>query len=64
MLTWSQAFSVLPFPAALRGSCGIASGATGTSQACLFLLLTAFVASGIWRLGMGRRSAPPFLKYF
>jgi uncharacterized membrane protein YtjA (UPF0391 family) len=59
MLTWSLTFLVIAIIAALFGFGEIASGATAIAQVCFFIFLVAFIASLIWHLVMGRRSAPP-----
>ncbi|HLY74359.1 MAG TPA: DUF1328 family protein [Planctomycetota bacterium] len=59
MLTWSLTFLVVALVAALFGFGGIAAGATAIAQVCFFFFLVAFLASLIWQLAMGRRSAPP-----
>jgi len=59
MLTWTATFLIIAIIAALFGFGGIASGASAIAQVCFFIFIVAFVASLIWHLVVGKRSAPP-----
>jgi len=59
MLTWTATFLIIAIIAALFGFGGIASGASAIAQVCFFIFIVAFVASLIWQLVVGKRSAPP-----
>lgn len=59
MLTWTLTFLIVAIIAAVLGFGGIASGAAAIAQVCFFIFIVAFVASLIWHLVMGKRSAPP-----
>ncbi len=59
MLGWSVSFLIVAILAAFLGYGGIASGATEIARVCFFFFVVAFVASLLWHLLMGRRSAPP-----
>ena len=59
MLTWTATFLIIAIIAALFGFGGIASGASAIAQVCFFIFIVAFVASLIWHLVTGKRSAPP-----
>jgi len=59
MLSWALTFFIIAIIAAVFGFGGIASGATAIAQVCFFFFVVAFVASLIWHLLVGKRSAPP-----
>jgi len=59
MLTWTLTFLIIAIIAAVFGFGGIAVGAAAIAKICFFFFIVAFLASLIWQLVMGKRSAPP-----
>ncbi len=59
MLDWSLSFLIIAIIAALMGFGGIASGSAEIARVCFSFFVAAFIASLLWHLLTGRRSAPP-----